>query len=112
MTDLSPLLAEARRIAEEVRRYDNWASEDAGDYAARISALAAAAPRLAAALLALIPVVEAARELIEAFALGPLDVAAKYGPDVDGRELEDEALRSLSEALSPLPTTLTEALKP
>lgn len=105
MTDLSPLLAEARRIAEEVQ-----ASADACMAAIKGNrpGIAAAmeeyrdkaddlAPRLAAALLALIPVVEAA----ETGALH-MSTETRFG---------EEAFERLYSALKEASTTLTEALK-
>jgi hypothetical protein len=44
--------------------------------------------------------VAAAENLLAAFAIGPLDAAAKYGPDVDLREIEDAAFDALRAAIA------------
>lgn len=43
---------------------------------------------------------DALKELIEAVCIGPLDMAAKYGPDVAHDDLIDRALSNAHDALS------------
>lgn len=90
MTDLSPLLAEVRRIAEEVKRADELdvAPGTINDMYADASLDHAA--NLAAFALAAIPVIEAAERTAEP----------------DSRRLLENDLARLRKAL----TTLTEAL--
>jgi hypothetical protein len=100
VNDLSPLLAEARRIAEEVcdaERECSYAIQAGANVHGAISRYTGLAddiaPRLAAALLALIPVVEAAQRCVS-------DVC------------EDDDLIHLERLYEALATTLSKALKP
>ena len=66
---------------------------------------------VARVLIAALPVVEAARDILRLFAMGPLDLAAHYGPDVDFDALSTEAALKLQAAFAAFDRAI-EGLKP
>ena len=88
-----PLIAAARRLVEI-----HEANSPTPPPNARL--IADAILKVARALLAALPVVEAARDILRLFAMGPLDLAAHYGPDVDFDALSTEAALKLQAAFA------------